>query len=160
MDEYEELVRQLGELLRRRRWMVATAESCTGGLLGHALTSLSGSSDYYQGGIIAYSNALKHNLLGVSDELLETVGAVSSQVALAMARGVRQACQAEVGISTTGIAGPTGGTPAKPVGTVYIAYVDDRSEQAIHLVWQGDRNENNANTVRAALELALNRLQE
>lgn len=159
MEEYEDLVRQLGELLRKRRWMAATAESCTGGLLGHALTSLSGSSDYFQGGIIAYSNALKRDLLGVSPELLETVGAVSSQVALAMARGVRRACSADVGISTTGIAGPTGGTPAKPVGTVYIAYADADSEQSLHLVWQGDRNENNANTVRAALELALNRLQ-
>ncbi len=160
MVEYEDLVRQLGSLLVKRRWMVATAESCTGGLLGHALTSLSGSSNYFQGGVIAYSNYLKRSLLGVPPELLETVGAVSSPVALAMARGVRQVCSSQVGLATTGIAGPTGGTPAKPIGTVYIAYVDEHTEQVLHLVWQGDRNSNNANSVRAALELALTRLQE
>ncbi|MCE5259292.1 MAG: CinA family protein [Chloroflexi bacterium] len=159
MVEYEDLVRQLGSLLIKRRWMVSTAESCTGGLLGHALTSLSGSSNYFQGGVIAYSNYLKRSLLGVPAELLETVGAVSSPVALAMARGVRQVCSSQVGLATTGIAGPSGGTPAKPIGTVYIAYADEHAEQVLHLVWQGDRNSNNANSVRAALELALTRLQ-
>jgi len=157
--DYDDLVRQLGSALVSRRWMLATAESCTGGLLGHALTSLAGSSDYYQGGIIAYSNALKLSLLGVPQELLDTAGAVSSPVALAMARGVRRVCATQVGIATTGIAGPSGGSPAKPVGTVYIAYVDDNTDQVLHLVWQGDRASNNANTVRAALELALNRLR-
>jgi len=159
MVEYEDLVRTLGSLLVRRNLKLATAESCTGGLLGHCLTSLSGSSDYYQGGIIAYSNALKRSLLSVPGDLLETVGAVSSPVALAMARGVLAACSAQVGLATTGIAGPTGGTPAKPVGTVYIAYADERTEQVLHLVWQGDRYRNNADTVRAALELAITRLQ-
>lgn len=160
MAEYEDLVRQVGARLVKHHLMLATAESCTGGLLGHALTSLPGSSDYFQGGIIAYSNTIKIALLDVPKELLETIGAVSSQVALAMARGVRKTCAAQVGLATTGIAGPSGGTPAKPVGTVYIAYADDRAEEVLHFVWQGDRASNNANSVRAALELALMHLQD
>ena len=150
-----ELVRQVGVLLKQHRWMLATAESCTGGLLGHYLTTVSGSSEYYLGGVIAYANELKHSLLGVSWDLLNTVGAVSPEVALEMARGVCQASNSQVGLSTTGIAGPTGGTPQKPVGTVYIAFSSPLCDQVRHLVWQGDRADNKERSALAALELAL-----
>ncbi|MHB1355259.1 MAG: CinA family protein [Anaerolineae bacterium] len=154
-----ELVRQIGDLLRLRRWMLATAESCTGGLLGHYLTALSGSSEYYLGGVIAYANEMKQTLLGVPVELLNTVGAVSSEVALEMARGACLASNAQVSLSTTGIAGPTGGTPLKPVGTVYIAFKSPQCEQVRHLVWYGDRSDNKERSVQAALELALELLK-
>ena len=92
--------------------------------------------------MIAYANEMKQTLLGVPAELLNTVGAVSAEVAIAMARGVCRACNAQVSLATTGIAGPTGGTPLKPVGTVYIAFKSPQYEQVRHLVWHGDRTEN------------------
>jgi nicotinamide-nucleotide amidase len=153
--DYSELVCQLKGLLKRRHWKLATAESCTGGLLGHYLTSVSGSSDFYQGGIIAYANEIKQSLLAVPPDLLNTVGAVSGEVALAMARGACLVCNAEVSLATTGIAGPTGGTPLKPVGTVYIAFKSPECEQVRHLVWHGDRIENKERSAQAALELAI-----
>jgi nicotinamide-nucleotide amidase len=150
-----ELVRQIGGILKQRAWMLATAESCTGGLLGHYLTALSGSSEFYQGGVIAYANEIKQSLLAVPPELLNTVGAVSAEVALAMARGACQACNAQVSLATTGIAGPTGGTTLKPIGTVYIAFKSPQCEQVRHLVWHGDRADNKERSAQAALELAL-----
>jgi nicotinamide-nucleotide amidase len=154
-----ELVRELGDLLRQRHWMIATAESCTGGLLGHYLTSLSGSSDYYQGGVIAYANEVKRSLLAVPPELLDTMGAVSSEVVLAMVRGVCNACNAQVGLATTGIAGPTGGTLQKPVGTVHIAFKSPLCEQVRHFAWLGNRAENIQSSALAALKLALELLE-
>ena len=155
-----ELVRQIGDLLKQRHWMLATAESCTGGLLGHYLTALSGSSEYYQGGLITYSNEMKQTLLGVPAELLNTVGAVSAEVALAMARGACLACNAQVSLATTGIAGPTGGPLLTPVGTVYIAFKSPRCDQVRYLVWHGDRAENKERSAQAALELALELLTQ
>ena len=99
---------------------IATAESCTGGLIGDRLTNVSGSSSYFKGGIVAYSNAVKEEAVGVSKATLESVGAVSEETALEMARGVREKLNADIGISTTGIAGPTGGTEEKPVGLVFV----------------------------------------
>jgi nicotinamide-nucleotide amidase len=148
------LVRQIGDLLKDHHWMLATAESCTGGLLGHYLTAISGSSEYYVGGVIAYANQLKESLLDVPAELLSTVGAVSPEVAIAMARGACLTCHAQVSLATTGIAGPTGGTPLKPVGTVYIAFKSPQYERVRHLVWHGDRTENTERSAQAALELA------
>ena len=139
MVDCSELVRQIGDLLKLRRWMLATAESCTGGLVGHYMTAISGSSDYYQGGVIAYANEIKQALLSVPAELLYSVGAVSAEVALAMARGVCVTCNAQVGLSSTGIAGPTGGTLLKPVGTVFIGYSGAKGTKSVRLNLPGDR---------------------
>ncbi|HEX3721783.1 MAG TPA: nicotinamide-nucleotide amidohydrolase family protein, partial [Nitrolancea sp.] len=115
---YEE---QLFELLTRDRLSIATAESCTGGLVSHRITTVPGSSAYFLGGIVAYSNDVKMSLLGVPQDVLERVGAVSADCALAMAHGARQRIGADIGVATTGIAGPGGATPTKPVGLVFIA---------------------------------------
>src|SRR3712207_5216894 len=117
----EELAQHVGAQLQRRQLTVATAESCTGGLIGHLLTEIAGSSAYFMGGVIAYSNAVKHSLLDVPEATLAAVGAVSEETARAMAQGVRARLHTDIGIATTGIAGPGGGTPQKPVGLVYIA---------------------------------------
>jgi nicotinamide-nucleotide amidase len=117
------------ELLRERRLTLATAESCTGGLLGKIITDLAGSSEYYLGGVVTYSNSLKVRLLGVPDELLATHGAVSEETAGAMAEGARDRLGADVGLSVTGIAGPGGGSEEKPVGLVYLGLAD--SEQVL-----------------------------
>ena len=118
---------------------IAVAESCTGGLLAERLTSISGSSAYFLGGVVSYSNQLKTSLVGVPAELIEAKGAVSSEVALAMAEGIRKQTGATIGVSITGIAGPTGGTPEKPVGTVHIAVADPRGSQEKMWRFPGDR---------------------
>lgn len=112
--------RELGESLRDRRLRLATAESSTGGLIGHAITSVPGASDYYAGGVICYSNHAKEVGLGVSHELIAEHGAVSAEVASAMAVGAAHRFEAELGVSVTGIAGPDGGSEHKPVGTHFI----------------------------------------
>ena len=111
---------RLGEMLTRRNLTLVTAESCTGGLIGHALTDVAGSSVYFLGGIIAYSNEAKMNLLHVPEQTLIDYGAVSEQVVLAMASGAREVFRADLAVSVTGIAGPGGGTDEKPVGLTYI----------------------------------------
>ncbi len=110
----------VGQMLRERGFKIATAESCTGGLVANLITNVPGSSDYFWGSVVAYSNDVKINELGVPEQLIRHFGAVSEPVALMMAEGVRRKLGVDVGISTTGIAGPTGGTPQKPVGTVYM----------------------------------------
>ncbi|MBC8214683.1 MAG: competence/damage-inducible protein A [Candidatus Marinimicrobia bacterium] len=117
----ESLSEIVGEMLANDGLTIATAESCTGGLLGKLLTDIPGSSEYFLGGVIAYSNDLKQNLVGVSFKTLETYGAVSKEVAIEMANGIRKKTSADIGIGTTGISGPTGGTEEKPVGLVHIA---------------------------------------
>ena len=119
--EPESLEKTIGELLRKKKQTLAVAESCTGGYIGHLITSIAGSSDYFNGGIIAYANDIKTNVLKVDVSTLQTNGAVSKEVAEQMATGVRQRLKADFGIATTGIAGPTGGSNEKPVGTVWIA---------------------------------------
>ena len=150
---------RLGETLRRRGLHGAVAESCTGGLLGAALTAVPGSSDYVAGGVVAYSNAVKVGLLGVSEADLATHGAVSGVVASAMASGVRRACDAEVGIGITGIAGPGGGGD-KAVGLIWIAVSGPGSAEA-SLRLEGDhgREPNRARAVTEALRLALEALE-
>ncbi|MBR4876049.1 MAG: nicotinamide-nucleotide amidohydrolase family protein, partial [Clostridia bacterium] len=106
--------------LVERGLTVATAESCTGGLVGKRLTDISGSSACYEGGVVSYSNEVKMNVLGVKEETLRNFGAVSAETAMEMARGVRKLTGADIGVSTTGVAGPGGGSPEKPVGTVYV----------------------------------------
>lgn len=116
----ENLRYEIIELLRLKNLTLASAESCTGGLVAKMITDVAGCSDVFEGGVVSYSNNVKMKLLGVKPETLEKHGAVSGETAKEMALGVRLACMADIGISTTGIAGPTGGTAEKPVGTVYI----------------------------------------
>lgn len=146
----EELISQL---LRQRGLTLATAESCTGGLLGHRVTNVPGSSDYYLGGVIAYANAVKESVLGVSREALATYGAVSAPVAREMARGVRLFLGADIGVSVTGIAGPGGGSADKPVGLVYVGLSVPGGEWVERHQWDGDRLTNKARSADAALEL-------
>ena len=151
--ELSALVKEVGNLLRERNWHLATAESCTGGLIGHLVTSVSGSSDYYWGGVISYDNRVKAELLGVSQDALRQYGAVSAPVAAAMARGARNLLHAEIAVSVTGIAGPTGGTPEKPVGTTFIGVATAKSVSVEEHRWQADRTTNKTLSAKAALEL-------
>jgi PncC family amidohydrolase len=144
---------EVGDALRKRGLTLAAAESCTGGLVGHRITNVSGSSDYYKGGVIAYANEVKAEVLQVKREILEEKGAVSAECAEEMARGVRRLMDSDIGISTTGIAGPTGGTLDKPVGLVYIAlatkdYVDYEKH-----IFHRDREGNKREAADAALEM-------
>jgi len=136
---------------------VATAESCTGGLLAKTITDVPGSSGYFAGGVVSYSNEAKRRLLGVPTALLEAHGAVSAQVARAMALGVRERFGAGLAVSVTGVAGPQGGTPAKPVGLTYVAAADALGVEVRRFVWDGDRAVNRERSARAALELLLDR---
>jgi len=123
------LVPEISERLREKKYLLATAESCTGGMIAAAVTDLAGSSDIFAGAIIAYSNRIKETLLGVPAEILRNKGAVSAECAGAMVNGVCERLGAQAGIAVTGIAGPGGGTPQKPVGLVYIAAkLNDRIE--------------------------------
>ena len=158
MESLVELAARVGELLKERGWTVGTAESCTGGLVAHAITNISGSSAYFIGAIVAYANQAKMDLLNVPAALLVKHGAVSQEVALAMARGVRRALRTDIGVATTGIAGPTGGTPQKPVGSVYIALSSPLGERVGHHVWDRDRLGNKCRTARAALALLAEQL--
>ena len=131
---------------------LVTAESCTGGGLGAALTAVPGSSEVYKGGIISYTNWVKENLLNVDGELLETYGAVSSQVAKAMAEGARKALQADIAVSVTGLAGPGGDEFGNPVGTVFIGYSDSNITDSIACHFTGNREEIRNQAVTVALE--------
>jgi PncC family amidohydrolase len=151
--EETDLATTIGDLLRARGWRLGVAESCTGGLLGHLITDVAGSSDYFVGGVIAYSNAAKMELLGVRPETLAQHGAVSAETAREMAAGVRRRLGADVALSVTGIAGPGGGTPDKPVGLVFIALDAVNGQVCRRFVWDGDRAANKAASAGAALTL-------
>lgn len=150
----------VGQKLQARNLVLVTAESCTGGLIGHLLTNVPGSSNYYWGGVISYDNRVKRNVLGVPAEVISTVGAVSEECALAMARGVLKLTGATVAVSVTGIAGPGGGSWDKPVGLVYIAVVDSQGyAKCERHVWNGDREQNKGQSAHRALEMVLEYLQ-
>ena len=134
---------------------LATAESLTGGSIGAALTAVPGSSAVYKGGIVSYTNEIKHNVLGVQQQLLDRYGAVSPWVAGEMAGGVRKLLHADVAVSVTGLAGPGGDEFGHPVGTVYIGYEDARRAVVKHCLFEGDRDAVRAQTVEAALRLIL-----
>jgi PncC family amidohydrolase len=147
---------RLGRALVQRGWQMATAESCTGGLLGHVITEIPKASDHYLGGVVSYSNAVKDDMLGVSEELIEQVGAVSAEVAEAMAEGALSRFPvARLAVSVTGIAGPDGGSEGKPVGLTYVgaALRDGRAVVERHS-WPHDRSGNKRASALAALELA------
>ncbi len=149
---------QLYEILTRETLTITTAESCTGGLVSNRITSVPGSSAYFLGGIVAYSNAVKVALLGVPEEVLSRVGAVSDECALAMARGARERIGADVGVSTTGIAGPGGATPTKPVGLVFIACSTPWGDVVEEHHFTGNRAEIIIASADAALACALRQL--
>lgn len=141
----------VGALLKRRRQTLAVAESCTGGLISHRITEAPGSSDYFLGGVVAYANSLKESPLSVSSELLRHYGAVSPQAAKAMAEGVRRLTGSTIGLSVTGIAGPTGGSKRKPVGLVYIALATPKGTARRRCQFTGDRGVVNFRASQAAL---------
>ena len=134
---------------------LVTAESLTGGGIGAALTCVSGASAVYKGGIISYTNAVKHNLLGVPEENLNQYGAVSAPVAKAMAEGARKALESDIAVSVTGLAGPTGDEFGNPVGTVFIGYSDSGTTLVKHCLFSGDRESIRNQTIEAALNLVL-----
>ncbi len=155
----ELLEARVGELLREHGLTLGSAESCTGGLLGHRLTNIPGSSDYYLGGVISYADAVKRALLGVDAAVLARAGAVSEEVAGQMAAGVRRLLRADIGIGITGIAGPGGATPGKPVGLVYIALSAPGVERCERHVWPHDRSGNKEASAQRALEMLVQYLQ-
>ena len=151
MDEIENILNSISVILMSKNLTVATAESCTGGLIGHLFTNISGSSNYYDRGVISYSNQAKIELLDVPKDLLEEYGAVSEPVAKAMAEGVRKKAKVDIGISSTGIAGPTGGTEEKPVGLVYIGLSTKNQNNVNKYVFSKDRLGNKEETAKHAL---------
>ncbi|MGB1271188.1 MAG: CinA family protein [Endozoicomonas sp.] len=155
----ELLVQEIASVLQVRGWSLATAESCTGGGIGRELTVVPGSSLWYEGGVICYSNDVKTRLLSVPGPVLEECGAVSEPVALAMAEGVRKLLLTDVSIGVTGIAGPGGGTLDKPVGTVWISWslADKFMARCFH--FQGERSQIRSQAVMEALKGLLNLLQ-
>ena len=156
---------EVGEWLRKRGLKLVAAESCTGGLIGHMITNVPGSSEYYLGSITAYAYEAKERLLGVRHETLSAYGAVSEQTVLEMARGARQslagavALEQVIGVSVSGIAGPGGGTPDKPVGLTWIGLSAPGFERAWQYIWPGNRAENKSDTACQALRLVLEYLK-
>ena len=152
----KELLKKVTNLLKKQKLTIATAESCTGGLIAHTLTNISGSSNYFDRGIVSYSNRAKMKLLDIPEVLFKKHGAVSPEVAEAMAEGVRIKSNVDIGIATTGIAGPTGGTKEKPVGLVYIVVSTSDKTEVKKFQFLGDRLRNKENTCIEALQMILN----
>jgi PncC family amidohydrolase len=159
------LEEQVGHYLREKGMKLTLAESCTGGLVGHRITNVPGSSDYYLGSVTAYAYEAKERLLGVKHDTLLQYGAVSRETAVEMARGVRLALAADfssdhiLGVSITGIAGPGGGLPNKPVGLVWFGLSEPAGDHAWHFIWKGDRLQVKDQSANKALELILAYLQ-
>jgi PncC family amidohydrolase len=151
---------QIGQILTERHLTLATAESCTGGLIGHRLTNVPGSSTYFLGGIVAYSYDAKEHLLGVHHATLYDHGAVSKETVVEMARGARRVLSADIAVAVTGIAGPGGGLPNKPVGYTWIGLSTREGETAKQFTWQKDREGNKADSAEAALLMVLEYLQQ
>jgi PncC family amidohydrolase len=162
----EALELKVGRGLRERGLKLIVSESCTGGLIGHRITNIPGSSDYYLGSITAYAYEAKERLLGVNHETLVKFGAVSRQVVIEMAEGVRRALSADfpfeqtVGISVSGIAGPGGGLPDKPVGLVWVGLSTPEGNHAWRFLWSGDRVMNKELTAEAALNILFRYLEK
>jgi PncC family amidohydrolase len=149
----------LNQLLREKGLKLATAESCTGGLIADRITNVPGSSEYFLGSIVAYAYEAKVILLGVSWDTLQKYGAVSREVVIEMARGARTTLDADLAISVSGIAGPGGGLPDKPVGTTWIGLSTANGDWARKFVWKGDRLQNKALSAEVALQLVLDYLE-
>ena len=145
----------IGKKLKKKKKTLAIAESCTGGLVSSLITNVSGSSKYFTGGIVAYSNDVKINILGVPEALIKRHGAVSRQVALEMAIGARELLDSRIALSITGIAGPTGGTKEKPVGTAFIAVSSARKTKIRKVRFKGSRESIKSQFSQSALSLIL-----
>ncbi|WP_034629316.1 CinA family protein [Desulfotruncus alcoholivorax] len=152
-DEGEMLEDMVGKMLLAKGMTVALAESCTGGLVMKRLSDIPGSSEYFLGGIVSYSNEIKIDLLGVPKETIAEFGAVSEQTARSMADGIKKLTSSSIGVGITGIAGPGGGTPQKPVGLVYIALASDNPVKCQKFNFTGDRNEIRLSAADAALNM-------
>jgi PncC family amidohydrolase len=152
------LEERIGKILKAKALKLATAESCTGGQISDRLTDVSGSSEYFMGGIVAYAYEAKVKLLNVSWDTLNTVGAVSREVVLQMAEGARTLFDVDIAVSVSGIAGPGGGTSEKPVGSTWIALVTAEGQWTRHFVWNGDREQNKQYSSEAVLQLVLDYL--
>ena len=150
--DLEELALKLGRALHVRGWRLGVAESCTGGWIAKVLTDVAGSSQWFDGGVVAYSNAAKTELLGVPSETLAVHGAVSEETVRAMADGARRRFAVDLAVAVTGIAGPGGGTPDKPVGTVHFAWAAPNRVMAARRIFPGSRESVRRQTVALALE--------
>lgn len=153
------LEKRIHTLLIQKHLTLTSAESCTGGLIADRITDVPGSSEYFLGAVVAYSYQAKVDLLGVSWDTLNTKGAVSSETVFEMARGARKVLKADIAVSVSGIAGPGGGTPEKPVGSTWIGLVAPDGEWARHFIWDGDRVENKHQSSEAALQFVLDYLE-
>jgi PncC family amidohydrolase len=153
------LEEQIGAILRKNRKTISIAESCTGGFISHRITNVPGSSNYYDCSVIAYSNKSKIDILHVSPETLKKFGAVSRQTAIEMAQGIKQISGSDLGLAVTGIAGPEGGTPEKPVGLVYICLASDESVVCEEFRFKGKREEIKSQASEAALEMIKKHIQ-
>ena len=153
------LLQKIGNIFNKKNWTLAVTESCTGGLLSDIITDLPGSSKFFLGGVIAYSNQVKSDLLNVSSEMLKTNGAVSSEVALSMSLGIRNLLNSSVGVAITGIAGPDGDSEEKPVGLVYIAVTTPYVEVEERFDFSGTRREIKIQAAKTALELIIQALK-
>lgn len=160
LEALEALAARLQATCLARQATVAVGESCTGGLVAATLTAIPGSSGYFLGGVVSYADSAKRDLLGVDPTILAAHGAVSAQAARAMAVGVRERFGATLGASVTGIAGPDGGSPAKPVGLTYVGIADAAGEDVRRVVWSGDRASNRQASAVAVLEMLLERVGE
>jgi PncC family amidohydrolase len=149
------LEQKIGILLTKQKKTLAVAESCSGGLLGHRLTNIAGSSNYFIGGVLVYANRAKTKLLGISPTLLKKYGAVSQPIAKRMANSIRRTFKADFGVSISGIAGPTGGTPEKPVGLTYIAVSTAKEVQCKEFHFKGSRQKIKTAATQSALKLLL-----
>jgi PncC family amidohydrolase len=155
-----DLAERLGRAAIARGRTLGTAESCTGGLVGHAITAVPGSSAYYLGGVISYADRVKVELLGVAPATIERHGAVSAQVAVAMAEGLRERLACDLAVAVTGVSGPAGGSAAKPVGLTYVAVAGPAGHRVERHLWSGDRAANQEQSAATALTLLLAVLDE
>jgi PncC family amidohydrolase len=155
----DSLESKIGDLLRSRALTLATAESCTGGLVADRITNIPGSSDYFVGGIVAYANSVKIQTLGISGETIERFGAVSRETVLEMARGARAVLQADIAVSVSGVAGPGGGQPGKPVGATWIGLAAADGAWTRFFIWDGDRVQNKVLSSEAVLQMLYDYLQ-
>ena len=150
---------EIGMLLSERKLKLALAESCTGGLVGHRMTNVPGSSEYFVGGVVAYSYEAKVRTLDVSWDTLNGLGAVSSKTVIEMARGAKKLMDADIAVSVSGIAGPGGGTEEKPVGTTWVGLAANDGEWSREFHFNGSRDQNKASSANAALQILLEYLQ-
>ena len=153
------LLQKIGNIFNKKNWTLAVAESCTGGLLSDIITDLPGSSKFFLGGVIAYSDQVKSDLLNVSSEMLRTNGSVSPEVALSMSLGIRNLLNSSVGVAITGIAGPDGGSEEKPVGLVYIAVTTPEAEVVERYIFSGNRREIKTLAAKTTIEMIVNALK-